>query len=154
MAEMMTQHSTGESAQDRERRTTKLSGNAVLAGVPCRDNDIEPTKGLHSVAILFRIMAGALILLMILQVMSGVTSTIEISYGVLVAEAVRLVIFAGLLWGAGDLAVLFVKSHYDLRASRILLGRINQLMDSRHETIVEPHPGSADAARGPGDGVH
>src|SRR5882672_1421329 len=103
MAEMTTQHSTGESAQDRERRTTKLSGKDALAGVPCRDNDIEPTQGLHSVAILFRIMAATLILLMILQVMSGVTSTIEISYGVLVAEAVRLVIFAGLLWGAGDL---------------------------------------------------
>ena len=56
------------------------------------------------------------------------SSTVPLSIGVLFAEAVRLVIFAGLLWGAGDLAVLWVKSHYDIRATRILVARLAYMM--------------------------
>ena len=89
-----------------------------------RDQDIEPTQSLHWVARLFKVMAGLLFVLMVLQIALGLTSAVEISYGVLFAEAVRLLIFAGLLWGAGSLADLFVKSHHDLRATRILLARI------------------------------
>lgn len=148
---MTTPNRVDESARD-DRRTTKLTGRAALAGVPCRDDDIELTKGLHSVAVLFRAMAGLLFLLMVLQVVNGVTSTVEISYGVLFAEAIRLVIFAGLLWGAGDLADLFVKSHYDLRATRILLGRLIRVVGEQ-PAQGEPRPGD-DAARGRGDGVH
>ena len=66
--------------------------------------------------------------LMILQVFFAATSTVPLSVGVVTAEAVRLIIFAGLLWGAGDLAVLFVKSHYDLRATRILTARVAHLV--------------------------
>jgi diphthamide synthase subunit DPH2 len=68
-------------------------------------------------------MSGLLLLLMVLQVFNGLMSMVAISYGVLAAEAIRIVIYAGLLWGAGDLADLCVKSHCDLRAIRVLLGR-------------------------------
>jgi hypothetical protein len=95
-----------------------------LSGVPVRPDDIEPTTGLHWVAVLFRVMAGLLFVLMVVQIALGLTSTVDISYGVLFAEGVRLLIFAGMLWGAGALADLFVKSHHDLRTSRILLARI------------------------------
>src|SRR5882762_6478338 len=95
------------------------SNSHTMAGVPVRDDDVEPTRGLHSVAILFRIMAGLMGLLLVVQIVNGVTSAVPISFGVLVAEATRLIIFAGLLWGAGDLADLFVKSHCDVRATRI-----------------------------------
>ena len=50
------------------------------------------------------------------------------SVGVMFAEAVRLVIFAGLLWGAGDLGILWVKSHHDIRATRILTARIASMI--------------------------
>jgi hypothetical protein len=33
-----------------------------------------------------------------------------------------------LLWAAGDLAVLWVKSHHDLRATRILITRIAYML--------------------------
>src|SRR5439155_13592902 len=89
-----------------------------------REDDIEPVKGIRTIAVLFRGMAMLLLVLMVLQVIFGVTSTVPISAGVLIADAVRLIIFAGLLWGAGDLAVLWVKSHHDLRATRILTARI------------------------------
>ena len=104
---------------------------AFIETMPVRDGDIEPATGLHWVAKLCRVMSGLLIVLTIMQVALGLTSTIEISYGVLIAEAIRLVIFAGLLWGAGDLADLFVKSHRDLRAARILLGRLTHLAEQR-----------------------
>lgn len=81
-------------------------------------------QGIRTVAIVFRGMAIILVLLMILQVFFAMTSTVPLSVGVVTADAVRLIIFAGLLWGAGDLAVLFVKSHYDLRATRILMARV------------------------------
>jgi hypothetical protein len=99
-----------------------------LSGVPVREEDIEPVKGIRTIAVLFRGMAIVLLLLMIAQVFFAATSTVPLSVGVVTAEAVRLIIFAGLLWGAGDLGVLFVKSHYDLRANRILTARIASMV--------------------------
>jgi hypothetical protein len=78
---------------------------------------------------IFRGLSVILLLLMILQVFFAVTSAVPLSPGVVVADAVRLIIFAGLLWGAGDLAVLFVKSHYDLRATRILMARVAHTLE-------------------------
>ena len=122
----------------------------TLAGVPVRDDDIEPARGLHSVAILFRIMSGMMALLLVVQVFNGVTSAVPISIGVLIAEATRLLIFAGLLWGAGDLADLFVKSHYDVRATRILLGRLTHIVSQLPGT-GEPRLGDEDRR---GDAMH
>ena len=102
-----------------------VSDHANIDGVPVREADIEPVKGIRTIAVIFRGMAIILILLMALQVFFAVTATVPLSIGVVTADAVRLIIFAGLLWGAGDLAVLFVKSHYDLRATRILVARLN-----------------------------
>ncbi|MES2179738.1 MAG: hypothetical protein V4550_17900 [Gemmatimonadota bacterium] len=99
-----------------------------LAGVAVREDDVEPAKAIRFIAILFRGMAVLMILLTVVQIISGVTGTVELSVGVLFAEAVRLLIFAGLLWGAGDLAVLAIKSHYDLRATRILAARSEYMM--------------------------
>jgi hypothetical protein len=95
-----------------------------LSGVSVREEDIEPVKGIRAIALLFRGMAILLLILMGLQLFFALTSTVPISVGVVAAEAVRLIIFAGLLWGGGDLAVLWVKSHYDIRATRILTARI------------------------------
>jgi len=136
---------------DSDRRFVPSANGHEIAGMPVRDDDVEHTRGLHSVAILFRAMAGMLLLLMVVQVANGLTSTVQISYGVLIAEAVRLIISAGLLWGAGDLADLFVKSHCDVRAMRILLGRlthmVGQLPGSAEPRLDErdPDPGRGDA---------
>ena len=97
---------------------------ATINGVAVREDDIEPVKGIRSIAVLFRGMSILLLVLMAMRVFFAFTSTIPASPGVVFAEAVRLIIFAGLLWGFGALAVLFVKSHYDLRATRILNARM------------------------------
>jgi hypothetical protein len=113
----------------------------VMAGVVVREEDIEPVKGIRAVAFLFRGMAILLLLLTVLQVAAGLSSAVPMSPGVLFAEAVRLVIFAGLLWGAGDLAVLWIKSHYDIRASRILLARMAYMMRQAGEKEGTLKPG-------------
>lgn len=95
-----------------------------LNGVPVREDDIEPAKGIRGIALLFRGMSVLLLVLMAMRVFFAFTSTVPASPGVVFAESVRLVIFAGLLWGFGDLAVLAIKSHYDLRATRILNARM------------------------------
>jgi hypothetical protein len=120
-----------------------VEGRPILAGVKVRDSDIEPVKGIRTIAVLFRGMAILLLVLMILQVFFAVTSAVPISVGVLLAESVRLIIFAGLLWGAGDLAVLWVKSHYDIRATRILIARQTHLQEMN--STAGAHPPGANA---------
>lgn len=118
-------------ASDTPVSTPAIGGAAdrpSIGGIPLREEDIEEAKGIRFIAWLFRGMASLLLVLMVIQVLSGVTGAVPSSPGVLFAEAVRLVIFAGLLWGGGDLAVLAIKSHHDLRASRVLLARVNYMM--------------------------
>lgn len=116
---------SNDSTLDAERRVLARRHHPVLAGVPVRADDIEPTRGLHSIAILFRVLAGLLGLIIVLQVANAATSADGVSYGALLAEVIRLAVFAGLLWAAGELADLFVRSHHDLRSIRILLARLN-----------------------------
>ena len=117
-----------ESGSETGHRGDPSHERPVLAGVTVREEDIEPVKGIRAVAYLFRGLAVLLLLLMVVQVISAVSQAVPLSVGVLFAEAIRLVIFAGLLWGAGDLAVLWVKSHYDIRATRILVARMSYMM--------------------------
>jgi hypothetical protein len=114
----------------------------VLAGITVREDDIEPVKGIRFIAWLFRGMAVLLLVLMVIQVLSSATGTVPASPGVVFAEAVRLVIFAGLLWGVGDLAVLWIKSHHDIRASRILLARMSYMMRQTGEAQGTLKPAS------------
>ena len=138
--------------ENNRRRDNEPNGaphNHTLAGVPVREDDIEPVMGLHWVAWLCRAMAVLLFVLMVAQIALGLTSTVEISYGVLFAEVVRLLIFAGLLWGAGALADLFVRSHHDMRATRVLLARIAYRL--REDSAVPPAPPASDLTRGRDD---
>jgi hypothetical protein len=112
---------------DNDRRRLPSEDDArrpVIAGVSVREDDVPPDMGLHWIARLFRAVAVLLFLLMIVQTALGVMSAVDVSYGVLIAEAVRMLIFSALLWGFGALADLFVRSHHDLRATRVLLARI------------------------------
>ena len=95
-------------------------------------------------------MSIILLILMVLQVAFGSMNAVAVSSGVLLAEAVRLVIFAGLLWGAGDLAVLGVQSHDDLRATRILTARMAHMMrvaGERSGTLPPPSVGVREGRR-------
>lgn len=95
----------------------------VLAGVEVREDDLNPQPGLHFVAILFRALAVLLLVLMVVQVALGLGDPAPGQTGVLLGQAVRLLVFAGLLWAAGDLSMIWIQTHYDMRAARILLAR-------------------------------
>lgn len=88
-----------------------------------RATDLEPYTGLRYLSTLFRIMAIILVLLLLTEVVAGLATRGSAAIPTLLAEASRLIVLAGLLWGAGDLAVLLVDIGHDLRATRILLGR-------------------------------
>ena len=118
----------------------------ILAGVAVREDDIEPEKGIRAIALLFRGMAILLLFLMVVQVFFAVTSTVPLSVGVVFADAVRLVIFAGLLWGGGNVAVLLIRSHYDLRATRILTARLVHMVRQIGEAGGQLKPGEGTRA--------
>ena len=116
-----------------------------IGGVTVREDDIETVKGIRAVVYLFRGMAVVMLLLAAVQALSAITATVPLSIGVVAAEEVRLIIFAGLLWVIGDLAVLWIKSHYDIRATKILVARMEYMMRQMGE--ADGKLPTADSAR-------
>jgi hypothetical protein len=99
-----------------------------------RAADLEPYVGLRYVAKLFRLMALILVLLLIAEVVTGLTTQGSAAIPTLLAEGSRLLVLAGLLWASGDLAILLIDIGHDVRATRILIGR-----QSAHH-LAEHHP--------------
>jgi hypothetical protein len=103
-----------------------------------RDDDLEPHAGLRYVARLFKVLALLLVLLLIAEVIMGFAQQGSQAVGTLLVEATRLIVFAGLLWGAADIALMLIESNHDLRATRILVGRINATLQSDDENSARP----------------
>lgn len=108
-----------------DRRHTHSRG---LDGVAIRDADLEPKRGIRYVAWLFKSIAGLMVVVMVAELTVALSDPMTGGAGTLLGESVRLLAFAGLLWGAADLALMLIQSHYDLRATRILLARQNALL--------------------------
>jgi hypothetical protein len=98
-----------------------------------RDEDLEPHAGLRYIARLFKFLALLLMVMLIAEVIIGLQQGGTAAIGTLLIEATRLIVYAGFLWGAGDLALMLIESNHDLRATRILLGRVQ----ARMEKLVE-----------------
>ena len=117
-----------------------------------RASDIEPYIGLRYLSKLFRLMAIILVLLLLAEVIVGFINEGTAALWTILAEATRLIVAAGLLWGAGDFAILLIDVGHDVRAARILLGRQvahqaqEQHRDKRREPA--PHERSGDRAAG------
>ena len=110
-----------------ERRT----GDGPVGAPPeatVRSEDLEPHEGLRYIARLFKVLAVLLLLMLIFEVVIGLVQRGGEAVATLVVEATRLIVFAGFLWGAGDIALMLIESNHDLRATRILLGRLNSKM--------------------------
>ena len=120
--------------------TTGTSKTA--AEMQVRDEDLEPHAGLRYIARLFKVLAILLILLLIAELVIGVVRGGETALPTLLIEATRLVVFAGFLWGAGDMALMFIESNHDLRATRILVGRLNGRLQRimQHQGLEDPTP--------------
>ena len=114
-----------------------------------RASDVEPYTGLGYLSKLFRLIAVLLLVLLVAEVGVGVYSEGTGSLRTLITEASRLLVVAGVLWGAGDLATLLIDIGHDVRASRILLGRQVAHADDLHPTPapVRSEPVARDADR-------
>jgi hypothetical protein len=116
-------------ARDDRRDDEAAAPVAAPAVARVREDDLEPHDGLRYVAKLFKALALLLIFMLIAELIIGFQQDGLAALGTLLVEATRLIVFAGFLWGAGDMAILLIESNHDLRAARILLGRLNGKMD-------------------------
>ena len=121
-------HSDGNETASAEKRGS--GARAMLAGVEVRDEDLEPQPGLHFVKSVFRISAVVILLLALWQFVDWWMDRPpgNIGLAVLVSDSIRLIVVAALVWAASNLADLVIKSHYDIRAGRILLARQTHMM--------------------------
>lgn len=117
----MTEPHTG--ARDAVPAEGRRHATPAQAIADVREADLEPYIGLRYLSKLFRLMAVILILLLIAEVVIGFREQGTEAIPILLPEASRLVVFAGLLWGAGDLAILLIDTGHDVRATRILIAR-------------------------------
>jgi len=88
-----------------------------------RASDIEPYTGLRYLSRLFKLMGVILALLLVAEIITGLSTQGSAAIPTLLGEASRLLVFAGLLWGSGDLAHLLIDIGHDVRAARILMTR-------------------------------
>lgn len=98
-------------------------------------------------AVLFRVCSAVIFLLAVWQFAAWWLDRPPggAGLGVLVGDTIRLIVFAGLLLAAGELASIVIQTHYDIRAGRILLARQTYMMRqggvARGELPKEHQPG-------------
>jgi len=118
-----------------------------------REEDLEPHGGLRYIARLFKVLAILLLLLLVAEVVIGLLREGRVAIPTLLVEATRLIVFAGFLWGAGDMALMLIESNHDLRALRILVGRLNGRVQRvmQHQGIEEDDTGGRGGTPPPPD---
>jgi hypothetical protein len=125
-------------------------GDSRAAALPpqmdVRDEDLEPHAGLRYIARLFKILAILLLFLLIAEIILGLVQQGQTAIPQLLVEATRLIVFAGLLWGAADMGLMLIESNHDLRATRILVGRLN----NRVQRLEQIATGTLRPGGGPG----
>jgi hypothetical protein len=140
---------TRDTASDRRH---ELEDDDRLPEMDVRTEDLEPHEGLRYIARLFKVLAILLILLMIGEIIYALVSRGAEAIPTIMVEATRNLVFAGLLWGAGDMALMLIESNHDLRATRILVGRLNGRV-ARLEAAYLPRGGGSPRASVEGGGA-
>lgn len=126
-----------------EARPPRRDLAADLASVlHIRATDVEPFTGLRYLSKMFKVMAIILSLLIVSEIVTGLVSQGTAAVPMLLNEVSRLLVFAGLLWGAGDLAILLIDVGHDVRAARIMMSRL-----APHPSHAEHENSDAEAAR-------
>jgi hypothetical protein len=109
-----------------------------IPAIQVRADDLEPYVGLKYLSRLFKLMAIILILLLASEVIRALVVGGIGALPPLLGEISELVVLAGLLWGCGDLATLFIDMGHDLRAARILVGRQLAHSMNEHHSRIDP----------------
>jgi hypothetical protein len=90
-----------------------------------RAEDTEPYVGLQYIARLFKIVSFLVLIALGLEILLGVWSDGAQALLPLFAEIVQGGVLAAILWGAADVVLLLIDLGHDVRAARVLLGRIS-----------------------------
>lgn len=117
---MNDERAAAERRHREEREQAELPREARV-----REEDLEPFAALRYIARLFKALAVLLLILLLAEVILGLAQAGAAAVANLLVEATRLLVFAGFLWGAGDIALMLIETNHDLRATRILVGRLN-----------------------------
>jgi len=96
-----------------------------------RSHDLEPYVTLRYIARLFKVLAVLMVVMMIGEVVAGLSADASEALPTLIGEITQMLVLAGLMWGGGDLTLLVIDAGHDLRVARILLGRINAELHRR-----------------------
>ena len=96
-----------------------------------RSQDLEPYITLRYIARLFKVLAVLMIVMLIGEIIAGITTDASEALPTLIGEVTQMLVLAGLMWGGGDLTLLLIDAGHDLRVVRILLGRINAELHRR-----------------------
>lgn len=125
-------HESERAAQKGDAEAPATEGPRVAQ---VREEDLEPHAGLRYIARLFKVLALLLLFMLIAEIIIGLRQDGTSAIGTLLIEATRLIVFAGFLWGAGDMALMLIESNHDLRATRILVGRLGARVDRIAEEL-------------------
>lgn len=90
-----------------------------------RADDIEPYLGLGYIARLFKIAALVVIVALVAEVVAGVMLEGVGALLPLLSELIQGTVLVAVLWGASDITILLIDVGHDIRACRILLGRLS-----------------------------
>lgn len=102
-----------------------------------RVDDTEPYIALQYVARLFKIAAMIVVVALTAEIVVGIALDGAAAVVPLLDELIRGVVLAAVLWGAGDLTLLIIDVGHDMRAARILLGRLSARTAPEYTPRVE-----------------
>ena len=136
-----------ESASDRRLREEQ---ERLPPEARVRDQDLEPFAALRYIARLFKFLAILLLLLLVAEIVLGLMEAGVAALANLLIESTQLLVYAGFLWSVGDIALMLIETNHDLRATRILVGRlhgqVDRLMEERDAargSAGHPEPGTS-----------
>jgi hypothetical protein len=118
-----------------ERRHDDPEPRQLPTDARVREEDLEPFGALRYIARLFKFLAILLLLLLIAEVTLGFMEGGSAALATLLVDATRLLVFAAFLWAGGDLAIMLVETNHDLRATRILVGRLHHELEELREAV-------------------
>ena len=90
-----------------------------------RSEDMEPYLALQHVSRFFKIAATLVAVALVIEAIASVAVDGAEAFFPLLNRLIQGIVLAAILWGVGDLTGLLIDAGHDVRAARILLGRIS-----------------------------
>jgi hypothetical protein len=115
-----------------------------------RAEDTEPYVGLQYVARLFKVVAMVVIVALTAEIVAALVMEGPDALLPLFLELLQGAVLAAVLWGASDLTLLFIDVGHDVRAQRVLLGRMSARLGGGFDPAEAP-PQQVRRAPRPGD---